>query len=889
MSAIETRNAVKSYELDHNVFVQSLLPGGILSRVCIASRYQLLLVPRQVALQLCGLVPYFTLTAPLPSTSTTAEEPSQTALLHHRARVLGLLRRFLDTHLLSFNAVECAGFTTGRGQRGRFSEGLDHVFCAPLKRQVAVLADANPLIPPGSDPSDIMATDLISLPSNLSDSMPSAKGTAPPTSSANCSSGDNNSQSGEATKYPGQLQLFFIDEPLMDRAELKELLNQLKKLDALCKGHSAVEGASSKPGPTSTSPAPTVEELFIDSTAETSAVPPAATAGSSTDATAKRVDEGENSQCDAPESSGGIHLTEEDDEVMVEGDWTPFVSNFIRQSQHQRQLREAAAPTPEKRPASSPATSSPPSSHRDATAAKNRSATTRPESAETAASPAPVLPTASSHSPAPTPPAHPNIVNHHYSREWIKDYRRVVAADNDIHYDEFERIMFQRHSTRLADLISSYVAEQQQQQTPLLSNDSYLAFIEKCNRVIASMRLLSKDTQKKTIVSEGMERYVTSRLYKQLFGVDGEDKWQGKALEEKLIRVERLSPQQLDALPEVEMHHGWSQAMFELDGMNFFKSPREKLRCGMRSCELLSLAVSDILRSRQEKRHSAGAAGQHGGDVGRHSGTAGLPHGPGSSDSSGGNRLLAFGADEFLPCFLLLVLRARPFNFVQNVNYIERYRSSQLMTAEESYCLVTLQSAVVFWMRCTDDGHIIDHSAPSRPARFAAATASPTTTLATGDAASLRQPPVAPAVPVMTEKDLLPSVRNASRMTEQKLLRGTVLPEKPAPTMYDLLFGWTKVDGAASPTCATGAIRKGVVSSPTKTHVTSPLLPFASPPSSPPPSASSAAAAVVPSTSAVVTRRDRVHQLLVGQQKAYEDLSTDELKLIVEEARSMLT
>lgn len=40
--------------------------------------------------------------------------------------------------------------------------------------------------------------------------------------------------------------------------------------------------------------------------------------------------------------------------------------------------------------------------------------------------------------------------------------------------------------------------------------------------------------------------------------------------------------------------------MFELDAMNFFRTPRDKLRCGMRACEMLSLAVGEIFTSRKQ-------------------------------------------------------------------------------------------------------------------------------------------------------------------------------------------------------------------------------------------------------------------------------------------------
>eukprot|EP00659_Diplonema_papillatum_P019637 gene19637-30259_t len=57
----------------------------------------------------------------------------------------------------------------------------------------------------------------------------------------------------------------------------------------------------------------------------------------------------------------------------------------------------------------------------------------------------------------------------------------------------------------------------------------------------------------------------------------------------------------------------------------------------------------------------------------------------------------AMGADDFLPCLILLVGKAEAKNLHSNTNFIQKYRNESKMCSEAGYYFCTLQSAIHFW------------------------------------------------------------------------------------------------------------------------------------------------------------------------------------------------
>ncbi|AYU83844.1 hypothetical protein, conserved [Leishmania donovani] len=927
MSSLDTRDAVKHYELRHNVLLQSILPGGLLSSLELKERCEALLVPRQVSLEVLHIAPYFLATAQRPSTESSAKAaPPLSALFGEEddaaerggspqqgndaandgGRAGGVtfppenidafravLTRFLEYHLLHFDGFGNSEFTNLSGQRGSFAEDLDHVKRFGHFGQVAVLADADALRPRGSGAS--------------------ADGTS--------------AAAGNLPCHPSSLQIFIIDKPLMDSEEVRLVREALHKLTV-----SAVSKIEAKMcTPRLTTSLVDIPFLMGDQDAghltahmKQSSEQYALSAPSAARvAAANAIDATDTNSCDGSLTETVV-IEDFEDEPPEDPDLEAYVAKYTHISERQRQRSESTLSAREmlnsggNANAQDEVSRAPCLSHSLPSAHGHQDVAVAGAGCPPNASRAAGTKTAA----AAKTSMHANVLCHEYSRECIKDYRRVVAADNEIFYSEFERLMSLRCAGSLARVMSEYVSKNQHLQQPIRSSAVYNKFVERCHALLRRTPRLSADRERLTIMQEGVERYVTSRLYHQIFNVSEDERRKNERMQQKLLRLENMAPADLDALPEVELHHVWGQAMFELDGMDFFKSPREKLRCGMRSCELLSLAVGDILRQRREAKRAENAAKT-------------------AASGNAGGVPLAFGADEFLPCFLLLVLRARPLSFVQNVLYIEKFRCPALMSTEESYCLATLQSSLLFWENFGEDGQMDAACTTASPPGSAEATSH------NGGSASIRAltkaPPSLSGImqqqqppPQMTEKDLLPSVRQASSTGRQQAgLTNISQPgseaaavsegrsmEEEAPTVLDVLFGWANrnlaplaseigLGGKAGGSDGDGSARQSDSLGTKPASITGPgAVGRLSPPRgtvAAPTSGSERAdevkdtscaadvfhAALAPALSpphlaSNMSPRARVRQLLVTQNKTFEQLTLAELQMIVEEARQLL-
>ncbi|ESL11967.1 hypothetical protein TRSC58_00274 [Trypanosoma rangeli SC58] len=284
----------------------------------------------------------------------------------------------------------------------------------------------------------------------------------------------------------------------------------------------------------------------------------------------------------------------------------------------------------------------------------------------------------------------PRPLKNHFSREAISNYRCAVAKDNDIRFKEFQDLMRLPACAPVAKTISNFVETIQQREAPLFDNADLKRATSFCLDQCKRIPLFEKDASKLHIAAEGFETYIMTKLYWRAFDVHPEERERDKELQEKLIYLSPLvKAEQLDALKEIEEHPLWDQAMFELEGMNIFKTPREKLCCAVRACSGLTKAVSSALMRKGNEVDST------------------------SNTTDGEANSVAFGADEFLPCFMLLVLRASPKNYYLNVQYVKRFRDSNLITPQEGYCLANLESAAEFWLSYTNSS--LRQSPSNRP------------------------------------------------------------------------------------------------------------------------------------------------------------------------------
>ena len=138
----------------------------------------------------------------------------------------------------------------------------------------------------------------------------------------------------------------------------------------------------------------------------------------------------------------------------------------------------------------------------------------------------------------------------------------------------------------------------------------------------------------------------------------------------------------LSAAPRTRSEPAWLLAQNELQKINQYKAPRDKLVCVLNCCRiinnLLSAAASTAPPVRAASRRVA------------------LP--PLTAAR-------AQGADDFLPVLVLVLLRAAPAQLASNLEYIARFRLASRLVSETQYFYTNLVSAAV-------------RARPLRPARL---------------------------------------------------------------------------------------------------------------------------------------------------------------------------
>eukprot|EP00164_Ancoracysta_twista_P004941 GFYU01006722.1.p1 GENE.GFYU01006722.1~~GFYU01006722.1.p1 ORF type:complete len:484 (-),score=99.48 GFYU01006722.1:16-1467(-) len=156
-------------------------------------------------------------------------------------------------------------------------------------------------------------------------------------------------------------------------------------------------------------------------------------------------------------------------------------------------------------------------------------------------------------------------------------------------------------------------------------------------------------------VREGLEKYLMTRIYKKAFAPTPEEEDRDKRLTQRLRALQFLTLAHFDIPQFFENQKALNRACEELNKMNSFKAPRDKMICILNSCKLINNAIY-VARNRD---------GQ-------------------------------FGCDEFLPLFIYVTLKGVPEYLWANINYISRYRNPSKLSGEAGYFFTQLCSAVSF-------------------------------------------------------------------------------------------------------------------------------------------------------------------------------------------------
>ncbi|THG17600.1 hypothetical protein TEA_004906 [Camellia sinensis var. sinensis] len=185
---------------------------------------------------------------------------------------------------------------------------------------------------------------------------------------------------------------------------------------------------------------------------------------------------------------------------------------------------------------------------------------------------------------------------------------------------------------------------------------------------------------------EGLEKYVMTKLFNRVFASVPDDVIVDQQLHEKMALIQQfIQPDNLDIKPTFQNETSWLLAQKELQKINMYKAPKDKLVCILNCCKV----INNLL-------HNASVA---------------------SNENTP-------GADEFLPVLIYVTIKrsgllpfratkaraetltksterprkpeANPPQLHSNLLYIQRYRRQSRLVAETAYFFTNMLSAESF-------------------------------------------------------------------------------------------------------------------------------------------------------------------------------------------------
>ncbi|XP_052149117.1 vacuolar protein sorting-associated protein 9A [Oryza glaberrima] len=157
---------------------------------------------------------------------------------------------------------------------------------------------------------------------------------------------------------------------------------------------------------------------------------------------------------------------------------------------------------------------------------------------------------------------------------------------------------------------------------------------------------------------EGLEKYVMTKLFNRVFASVPEDVKSDEELFEKMSLLQQfIRPENLDIKPEYQSETSWLLAQKELQKINMYKAPRDKLACILNCCKVINnLLLNASIVSNENPP----------------------------------------GADEFLPVLIYVTIKANPPQLHSNLLYIQRYRRQSRLVSEAQYFFTNILSAESF-------------------------------------------------------------------------------------------------------------------------------------------------------------------------------------------------
>jgi len=174
------------------------------------------------------------------------------------------------------------------------------------------------------------------------------------------------------------------------------------------------------------------------------------------------------------------------------------------------------------------------------------------------------------------------------------------------------------------------------------------------------------DEEGRANATEGLEKFLLSRLYPKIFATDTADRAADARLKRQLIGLSWVELCHL-GVPPVDPSL-LPRGVSELRSIDQYKAPRDKLVCILNACRV----ITDILKL--TRRGQSGLQGKR-----------------------------PLSADDFLPLLIYLLVRANPPRLHSNAEYIATFRHPSRLTGEDAYFVTTLLSAKEFLVTARPD------------------------------------------------------------------------------------------------------------------------------------------------------------------------------------------
>ncbi|XP_073135210.1 vacuolar protein sorting-associated protein 9A-like [Henckelia pumila] len=159
---------------------------------------------------------------------------------------------------------------------------------------------------------------------------------------------------------------------------------------------------------------------------------------------------------------------------------------------------------------------------------------------------------------------------------------------------------------------------------------------------------------------EGLEKYVMTKLFTRVYASVPEDVKADDQLYEKMALVQQfIRPENLDIKPKFQNETSWLLAQKELQKINMYKAPRDKLLCILHCCKVINNLLVNVSVTSNEDHP---------------------------------------GADEFLPVLIYVTIKANPPQLHSNLSYIQRFRRQTRLVSEAAYFFTNMLSVESFVM-----------------------------------------------------------------------------------------------------------------------------------------------------------------------------------------------